>query len=303
MKYILSIDGGGIRGIIPALIISEIEKKTGKQCYELFDLIAGTSTGGILALGLTSGIPAENLVKLYSCDGKRIFNKPWWRKGLFISKYSNRGFKTVLKENFKTDRINGVKSPVLVTAYDATDRVPVIFTRSTNLSIVDAALATASAPCYFPPAVLRLFGRDHTFIDGGLAYNNPSLVARDYIKSLWPNEPTCTISIGTGLHKRAPINNDIESWGLAQWLPYIFEILMETSATEVDRVMMGIPNTPIEDKENDTYLRWQTPIRQVDKSMDDVSESHINSLIESAKKTISKIQPDLAKLSNDLLSK
>ena len=84
---ILSIDGGGIRGLIPAVVLAEIEKRTGKPASELFDLIAGTSTGGILALGLTcpaaDGRPrysAERLIDLYQKEGNRIFNRSRWRR-------------------------------------------------------------------------------------------------------------------------------------------------------------------------------------------------------------------------------
>ena len=84
---VLSIDGGGIRGIIPALMLGEIERRTNKPIAELFDLIAGTSTGGILALGLTvpgpDGKPkycADELVQLYKEEGPRIFHRPTWHR-------------------------------------------------------------------------------------------------------------------------------------------------------------------------------------------------------------------------------
>ena len=86
MKYVLSLDGGGIRGLIPALVLADIEKKTGKRIAELFDLITGTSTGGILALGLCkdngNGVPqysAKNLSKIYQDRGSEIFSRSFWR--------------------------------------------------------------------------------------------------------------------------------------------------------------------------------------------------------------------------------
>src|SRR5918997_6844902 len=87
MKKVLSIDGGGIRGIIPAMVLAEIERRTGKLTSEVFDLVAGTSTGGILALGLTKpgqdGGPeysAEELIELYEAEGEEIFSRPVWHR-------------------------------------------------------------------------------------------------------------------------------------------------------------------------------------------------------------------------------
>src|SRR5579864_9191015 len=102
---VLALDGGGIRGVIPAMVLSEIEGRCGRPIATMFDLIAGTSTGGILALGLTTPDPAmpnapryraEQLVQLYAEKGQVIFNRPFWYRlvtlfGLFGSKYAVRG--------------------------------------------------------------------------------------------------------------------------------------------------------------------------------------------------------------------
>src|SRR5690349_3735852 len=105
---ILSIDGGGIRGIIPAMLLAQIESRTNRPIARLFDLIAGTSTGGILALGLTvpryPGGPlytAGQLVDLYQNQGRRIFSRSMWRKlfacdNLTWKKYSSKGIEQVL---------------------------------------------------------------------------------------------------------------------------------------------------------------------------------------------------------------
>ncbi len=109
---ILSIDGGGIRGIIPAVILGELERKTGKAASSLFDLIAGTSTGGILALGLVKpnqdGSPhysAMDLVGLYESNGSRIFSRSLLHRVLALgrfskAKYSTTGLEKVLQEYF-----------------------------------------------------------------------------------------------------------------------------------------------------------------------------------------------------------
>lgn len=129
---VLSIDGGGIRGIIPAMILKKIEKETERPIHELFDLIAGTSTGGIISLALTMPNPdcmdnpkysAEDLVNLYKDQGYFIFNRPDWYKNLSLNgcifpKYPTRGIKTVLKRFFGDTLLSQALTDVLIPSYD-----------------------------------------------------------------------------------------------------------------------------------------------------------------------------------------
>ena len=89
---VLSIDGGGIRGLIPALVLTEVEQRSGKRVFELFDLIAGTSTGGILACALCAPdpLPAEQLVGLYEEEGPKIFKRSSARSSAAPSYFSSR---------------------------------------------------------------------------------------------------------------------------------------------------------------------------------------------------------------------
>ena len=108
MYKVLSIDGGGIRGVIPAVLLSHLEKKTGKSVSEMFDLIVGTSTGGILAAGFTvrnskgkAKHSADDMLKLYSDDGRDIFARSTWRGvtsawGVFDEKYSHEPLEKLL---------------------------------------------------------------------------------------------------------------------------------------------------------------------------------------------------------------
>src|SRR5215211_3541103 len=130
MMKLLAIDGGGIRGIIPAMVLSEIEKRTGKPISGLFDLIAGTSTGGILALGLAKpgddGKPqytAEKLINLYETEGGRIFSRPIWHRlhavgNLAEEKYPSKGIEEVSREYLGNARRAEALTEVLVTAYE-----------------------------------------------------------------------------------------------------------------------------------------------------------------------------------------
>jgi uncharacterized protein len=215
-KYkILSIDGGGIRGIIPAFILAEIEKRTQKPIFSLFDLIAGTSSGGILALGLTkprlssnvSDLPlaqytAEDLLQLFLEYGVEIFYEPLFERilgpieDIFLQpKYSSESKKEILRQYFEQAPLESNLKEVFVTSYDIEQRIPIFFTNKlekeenksqkfrklcAGFSLLDAALATTATPTYFAPH--RVINTQHsnsayTLIDGGVFANNPAHLA------------------------------------------------------------------------------------------------------------------------------
>jgi uncharacterized protein len=188
---VLSIDGGGIRGIIPAVVLAEIERRTERRVCELFDLIAGTSTGGILALGLTVPDPeeperprwrAQDLVRMYKEEGPKIFHHSLLRTvetldGLCREKYSASGLETALAQYMGETRLRHALTKVLITSYDIQRHEPFFFKsfapgphpittapregvpRDTNVPRQPAdyrmkkvARATSAAPTYFEPA-------------------------------------------------------------------------------------------------------------------------------------------------------
>src|SRR5271156_2112699 len=124
---ILSIDGGGIRGLIPATILAAIEERTGSSIAELFDIIAGTSTGGILALGLTKpnqhGRPqfaAQDLRDVYERDAPHIFRNPAsWLENLLRPKYvSSSGISKIMRQNLGDTRLKDAVTDILIPCYD-----------------------------------------------------------------------------------------------------------------------------------------------------------------------------------------
>src|SRR5271163_3612239 len=172
MKRVLAIDGGGIRGIIPAIVCSKFEEWGNTPIHQLFDLIAGTSTGGILALGMAQppqGLRASELVSFYKNAGSTIFSKPRGKAtALFGPKYSNKALVTAAAEMFGMNRLADAVVEVMVVTYDAELRRPVYLRRSAaqakpqeNWAMKDIAVATSSAPTYFPPFKLG----DHFMID------------------------------------------------------------------------------------------------------------------------------------------
>ncbi|HEY9802770.1 MAG TPA: patatin-like phospholipase family protein [Leptolyngbyaceae cyanobacterium] len=216
-KYkILAIDGGGIRGIIPAFLLAEIERRTQKPIFSLFDLIAGTSSGGILALGLTkprltteisdnppqAEYSAEDLIQLFLEYGVEIFYEPLLERllgpleDIFLQpKYPSKSKAEILKHYFGDAPLENNLKEVFVTSYDIEQRVPIFFTNKLEkqqidsknfrklcggFSLLDAALATSATPTYFAPhriASTQNTNGFYTLIDGGVFANNPAHLA------------------------------------------------------------------------------------------------------------------------------
>lgn len=191
---ILSIDGGGIKGLYSAAVISKLEQVSGKKSGECFDLICGTSTGGLIALGLAAGRDAQDLVNLYYEKGNEIFPTSKWRFQRYIQKnilhfftqtflfgkYSNKVLKKNLKEVFGDLKLGELNNLVCIPSYNLTSGMPRMFKyphkeggffKDKEIPVLDAALATSAAPTYFP-----IHEYDDTlYVDGGVWANNPSL--------------------------------------------------------------------------------------------------------------------------------
>lgn len=214
-RKILSIDGGGIRGIIPATVLDYIEQKKGKPISQIFDLIAGTSTGGILSLTLTKpgadGLPqftAKDIIALYRDQGAEIFHErfPGPFDDLIQAKYGSENREKVLSDYFGNTLLNAALTDLFITSYDIELRIPVFFVSKPeaqvnaqyyekicgNYTMLQAAMATSAAPTFFPPyQIPKLRPLDKIFqdatnekespqyalIDGGAFANNPASLA------------------------------------------------------------------------------------------------------------------------------
>src|SRR4051812_34167274 len=131
---VLAIDGGGIRGLIPALVLTELEKRSGRRTFELFDLIAGTSTGGIIACAVCAPdpLPASELVGLYEQEGPDIFSRSlfqriWSADGLLDEKYAAAGLDRALERFPGQKLLSQTRPDLIVPAYDTADPVPYFF--------------------------------------------------------------------------------------------------------------------------------------------------------------------------------
>jgi len=258
-KYrILSIDGGGLRGVIPVLILKKIEEMTGKKIYELFDCIVGTSTGGIITAGITATKDGKNphldldtLYKLYTTEGETIFPQPKnifqkWSKGVnsvFNPKYSPKGLDGLLEHYFTDLTLNNTLKPVIITSYDLVSNEIIMFkSRNAKWSserfdakLKDVCRATSAAPTYLPSFEMKYDGKDRVLVDGGVYINNPVLAAvSDVIKNcdVKLSDIEC-LSLGTGIHSKS-LGVKTEGWGMVNWVKPITTIMMQASSMAVD---------------------------------------------------------------------
>lgn len=187
---ILCIDGGGIKGLFSAQVLAEFEEAFNTLTSEHFDLICGTSTGGIIALGIAGGIPMKDIVGFYKNNGPKIFAQGCkigsigefiftLKQALFTSKYSNKKLKNALVNVFGNKKIKESQNYLCIPAFNITTSTPRIFKKDYNhmnqdndKTFVDVALATSAAPTYFPIQEIDSV----QYVDGGLYANNPILV-------------------------------------------------------------------------------------------------------------------------------
>lgn len=230
---ILSLDGGGIRGLYSAQILKQIKEKCGVDFYNDFDLIVGTSTGSILAGAIVQKIDLDKVISLYNHEGKNIFKKRWFcRFGLLKSKYSPEPLKEQLKSIFGNTTLKDIQKPLLINATDIGNSSQFVFkttfnnandadgnkkdlVRDPDIALYDAILASSSAPIFFPPHKVANF----LLADGGLWANSPVLVALAEAKKIFNTEPkdVVIISIGTGVEEN-DYHINTKKWGfLTGW--------------------------------------------------------------------------------------
>lgn len=290
MITILSIDGGGIRGLIPAAVLAEIEKKTGKSTCELFDYIAGTSTGGIIASMLTvpnaQGKPkytAEQVKALYIELGFSVFQNSLLRKifimnGLLKPRYSAKRLEQYLNGCLGKARLHSALTDIIIPAYEMQSGTPWFFksrfaadhrSSEDDPLLSQVARATSAAPTYFPPCKI---GNKLCLIDGGVFANNPALCAYAEARKLNPSEKNYLIvSLGTGQHQKSYPYREIENWGTLKWAIPIFSVLSNSASGTVDYQMKTLTGA-------EQYYRFEVLLHNVSTEIDDASKSNIQDL-------------------------
>ncbi len=259
---ILSIDGGGIRGIIPITVLLALQRELSslgldQPLYAYFDLIAGTSTGALIALGLAapgdqselkpaepSGpfwkrrthrqqplLPAltlEHILNMYEERSREIFSKNRLRQigalgQIFMEKYDEQSLVNLLKETFADRSLSDALTPLMITSFECLSGKPFLFTSydPAPFCMWEAGRASTAAPTYFSPAFIPspATGKDLCFIDGGIAANNPALYAYLEARKLYPEAQRFSIfSIGTAGQSFSMPLQGLKRMGILDWI-------------------------------------------------------------------------------------
>lgn len=283
--HVLALSGGGYRSLYTATVLAELETMLGRPIASHFDLICGTSAGGMLALGLAAEIPAQELKELFENEGSRIFGcRTLLRRllGFWVTaKHDSAGLRDVLSERFQDSTIGELKHRVLVPAVNySTGRGQFFktphhpsFEFDHRMKIVDVAVATAAAPVYFP-----LARNDRgVFADGGLVGNAPGLFGLHEVNTfLAPNQKARirvlaigTMTIGATVRGGASLDR-----GFGRWRGGLFDLVISAQESSVDymlRQLLKADYYPIDDK--------ATPDQSKDvKALDRVSIGATNTL-------------------------
>ncbi|HJR81603.1 MAG TPA: patatin-like phospholipase family protein [Anaerolineales bacterium] len=247
-RYLLSIDSGGIRGIIPAVALVKLENKTGKLTRDLFSFVAGTSTGAIIATAIAAGVPAIKILELYTSRTSEIFPQfplKIVNRILTGSMYSSQRLHDLIGEEIgeaQAWKLNDSPIDILLTAKRISDGMPWYFVRDNprnsgctgRLGLVDCTTASAAAPTYFQPWKIAESTTPSppcdtvgTLVDGAVGVTgNPvyqaCIEAFDFTSEYTPEE-TITVSLGTGRfkHRKEP------RW-IGAWLEWVLAELLES---------------------------------------------------------------------------
>ena len=317
---ILCVDGGGIRGLIPALVIADIEHRIQERAgqaariSDYFQMFAGTSTGGLVALSLTAPDPqdpsrpavtADELASFYVEDGPGIFHRSLWQKirtlwGWLGPKYTLGPLQDAIERRLGTTAIQNALRELIVCSYDMTDRQPYFFKRwrarelpesYRNRPLADAGMATSAAPTYFPSHEID----GHALVDGGVFAANPVIVAIVEALKRFGDDPNhldqddlLVVSIGTGLHEDGYSQDQVEGWGKLGWIlpqkgePPILGATLGGAADGADHwahTLLNHPDDPhiqpADVGHGPRYFRLQVPLTE-SIPLDDASEQTLN---------------------------
>ena len=314
---ILSIDGGGIRGILPGQIVVKLEEILQKKDHnpdariaDYFDMVAGTSTGGILAClylcpdDTERSIPRPKLSALDAVDiylerGDEIFDVSFWEKvkssnGLLDEMYGSEDLEDALKDYLGDVKLSQLLKPCLITAYDIKRRMPFFFRqhravekKSHDFYLRDVGRSTSAAPTYFEPARIKSMTRvTYPLIDGGVFANNPAMCvyAEARAEEFGPDRPKharasemLILSLGTGVIRTPYPYRKAKNWGKAGWILPMIDILMTGNSDTVHHQLEHIFDSVDVPHQ---YVRIEPQLVDATPEMDDASSENLNALRE-----------------------
>lgn len=257
--HILALSGGGFRGLYSATILAALEEALGAPLAKRFDLICGTSVGGILALGLAKEIPAQELKDLFFRHGRTIFDRRFVFRGMALfARHTNHGIKNVLTKQFNNSTLGDLSHPVIVPTVNYTTGLAKVFKTPHHktfevdhkTSLVDVALATSAAPTYFPIYATQR-GK---FVDGGLVANAPGLLGlHEAVQYFGVDEKNVRVlTIGTMSAGRTIRGNSALDLGFMRWRSRLFDLIISAQESLTDNMLRH--------RLGDRYLRVDDPV-------------------------------------------
>ena len=251
--YILALDGGGTRGIYTAQLLAKVEQAFGTHIRTCFDLIAGTSTGAIIAGAAVSDIPMADIVKLFETETPYIFRRRWYRIPLFLSKYPSEQLAQVIAKHIPATPLGEIATPLMITSSEIAKSEVHIFRSDyghrdsepaptgKNVSLRDAIFASCAAPTFFAPKSVE----DLLLADGCLWANNPSTIAATEALSAFGKEAReiRMLSVGTGhsvnMYRQKRGWGFITGWGGAKLTSYVMTLQAQASAHTAKLLLKG----------------------------------------------------------------
>ena len=272
-KLVLSLDGGGVRGLATVIFLKELEKASGKKIVDLFDFFIGTSVGGLNAMHLAvNEIEVSELESFWSQDNLAMsMQSSFWTKNFFLKTkpiYNNKSKTELLEKYFGNKLISESKKPIAVLAYDVENRKPRVLTSYTDQAIkaTSAINATSAAPLYYPTVKIE---DGSWLIDGSVVSNNPCLIGYNEARKYFKTDNIKVFSVGTGRHLNNLDGEDSSKWGPFGWLTNdILGILLESHADhEILNDLIG-----------KNYLRINSIAENINWDLDDYTEDNLRNI-------------------------
>ena len=331
---ILSVDGGGIRGILPGQILVSLEEKLRKKSgnanarlADYFDLFAGTSTGGILTCLYNSPkFTAKEAVELYLQKGANIFTKTFRKKlssffGIADEAFDVSNLENCLKKYFGDALLSSSLKHNIITSYDIVNRRPHFFRQRKarvdadfDFPLWQVCRGTSAAPTYFEPAMVKSkAGNKYPVVDGGVFANNPTLCAyaeaRQIFESMREDRKALgkkvsasemlILSVGTGTVKVPYAYETARGWGLAGWVRPVLDIMMSGVSDTVDFQLKQIFDA-VGKPQN--YVRLMPDLTGVNPEMSDASPKNLEALRILGIRSAEKFDAELEKVANALIN-
>ena len=318
---VLSLDGGGIKSLITLKVLSYIEKETGKKTGEIFDYISGTSSGGMLALYLSTPMEhdhhkprygANDVITLLQDDSRLIFKKKATAKyltkpavQLFSTPYDLKTMMYMTENRYKEYKMRDAVTDIFVLTFDTETNMPVAFTsyngyKDTKMSTV--AAATSVAPFYFSPICFydEKTKKNRTLIDGGLVAKNPAVFAYEETKKHHPKKEILMLSLGAGYQEKSDYNYEkLKNWGFLKYSLPTYTFMLD-GVTNTNHIYMKSLSKIDKDLE---YYRFQPKLSKndgFDNRPDNTDQKNFDILLEIGDKYVEEIKPELDEFIKEL---